>query len=68
VSYTYAIRTVVGHGDSLALLTKFAVLPEHRQPWLLGIRLHGAIEPLVAAHRALVDGVWGDRSRRTAPG
>jgi hypothetical protein len=68
VPYTYAVRTVAGHGDSLVLLTKFAVLPEQRLPWLLGMLLYGAIEPLVAAHRALHRGAWGDRAGRRAPG
>ena len=30
VPYTYALRTVTGHGDSLVLLSKVAVMPEQR--------------------------------------
>jgi len=55
VSYTYAVRTVAGHGDSLVLLSKFAVMPEARLPHVLGIMLFNTIEPLVAAHRQLHD-------------
>jgi hypothetical protein len=53
VPYTYAVRTVAGHGDSLVLLSKFAVMPEARAPHVLGMLLYTTIEPLVAAHRAL---------------
>jgi hypothetical protein len=53
VPYTYAVRTVAGHGDSLVLLSKFAVLPEHRHPAFVGMMLYTTIEPLVAAHWAL---------------
>jgi hypothetical protein len=53
VPYIYALRTLAGHGDSLVLLSKVAVLPEHRNLPMLGILLYATIEPLVAAHRAL---------------
>ena len=53
VPYTYALRTVVGHGDSLVLLSKVAVLPQQRMPFYLGTLLYTTLEPLVAAHRAL---------------
>jgi hypothetical protein len=56
VPYTYAVRTVVGHGDSLVLLSKFAVLPEHRHPAFVGMMLYTTIEPLVAAHWVLHHG------------
>lgn len=61
VPYTYGLRVVAGHGESLVLLSKVAVLPEQRQPWLISMLLYATIEPLVAAHRALVESAWGDR-------
>jgi hypothetical protein len=53
VPYTYALRTVTGHGESLVLLSKFSVMPELRNPGVMGLLLYTTIEPLVAAHRAL---------------
>jgi hypothetical protein len=53
VPYTYALRTVTGHGDSLVLLSKVAVMPEQRIPPVVGLLLYSTIEPLVAAHRQL---------------
>jgi hypothetical protein len=53
VPHTYGLRTVTGHGDSLVLLGKFAVLQP--DPFVLGIQLYNMIESLVAAHRALLD-------------
>jgi hypothetical protein len=53
VPYTYAVRTVAGHGDPLVLLSKFAVLSERRHPAFVGMMLYATIESLVAAHRAL---------------
>ena len=53
VPYTYALRTVTGHGDSLVLLSKVAVMPDQRIPPVVGLLLYSTIEPLVAAHRAL---------------
>lgn len=53
VPYTYAVRTVAGHGSSLVLLSKVAVMPEHRIPPAVGMLLYSTIEPLVAAHREL---------------
>jgi hypothetical protein len=59
VPHTYGIRTVTGHGDSLVLLGKFAVL--QADPFVLGIQLYNTIESLVSAHRALIDGHAGRR-------
>lgn len=53
VPYTYAVRTVAGHGDSLVLLSKVAVMPDARIPPIVGMLLYNTIEPLVAAHGAL---------------
>jgi hypothetical protein len=53
VPYTYALRTVTGHGDSLVLLSKVAVMPDQRIPPVVGLLLYATIEPLVAAHREL---------------
>jgi hypothetical protein len=53
VPYTYGVRTVAGHGDSLVLLSKFAVMPEARGGPVLGMLLYSTIEPLIAAHLAL---------------
>jgi hypothetical protein len=53
VPYTYALRTVAGHGESLVLLSKVAVMPDQRTPPVVGMLLYTTIEPLVAAHRAL---------------
>ena len=59
VPYTYALRTVAGHGESLVLQTKFAVADRRPHPLALGMQLRSAIEPLLAAHRALREGAWG---------
>lgn len=53
VPFTYAVRTVAGHGDSLVLLSKFAVMPAAQAPHVLGMLLYTTIEPLVDAHRYL---------------
>jgi hypothetical protein len=53
VPYTYALRTLIGHGESLVLLSKFAVVNEQRVPPVVGLLLYATLEPLVAAHRAL---------------
>jgi hypothetical protein len=53
VPYTYAVRTVFGHGDSLVLLSKFSVQAGPAHPAFIGMMLYTTIEPLVAAHRAL---------------
>jgi hypothetical protein len=63
VPHTYGLRTVTGHGDSLVLLGKFAVLTP--DAFVLGVQLYNTIESLVAAHRALLD---GDADRRRARG
>ncbi len=34
------------------LLSKFSVMPELRNPGVMGLLLYTTIEPLVAAHRA----------------
>jgi hypothetical protein len=53
VPYTYALRTVTGHGESLVLLSKVRVMPEMRNPTVVGLLLYTTIEPLVADHGAL---------------
>jgi hypothetical protein len=53
VPYSYGVRTVAGHGDSLVLLSKFAVMPEARMPHVLGMLLYTTIEPLIASHKTL---------------
>ena len=56
VAYTYALRSVAGHGQSLVLLSKFSVVTKQRHPFVLALLLCTTIEPLVAAHRALHEG------------
>jgi hypothetical protein len=60
VPYTYEVRPLARHGDALALVTKFGVLPEQRAPVVVGMLLYGAVESIVAGHRALHEGAWGD--------